>query len=162
MTNTRSRGAVVQLKARMREPLRARLEAAAKRRRVSLNAELVDRLERSFAKDDAFGGLVIANAARLMAAAFLQGGQHQAHAHHPHWRPADWIHSSACYDAAARAVVRVLNSMRPINLPPPGRLVDEWPSLRGEDDLAAEDGEHTHDWQRPLGQQPEGEPSDER
>ena len=78
---TRSRDAVVQLKARMREPLRARLEAAAKRRGVSLNAELVDRLDRSFAKDDAFGGLVIANAARLMAAAFLQGGQHEERMH---------------------------------------------------------------------------------
>ena len=160
MTSTRSRDAVVQLKARMREPLRARLEVAAKWRGVSLNAELVDRLERSFAKDDAFGGLVIANAARLMAAAFLQGGQHEAHAHYPHWRPADWINSSACYDAAVRAVVRALKSVRPINLPPPEPLTTELRKLRAEDDLVDDFDEASKTVA--LGQQPEGEPSDER
>ena len=40
----------------MREPLRARLEAGAKRREVSLNTEIVERLEQSFAKEDVFGG----------------------------------------------------------------------------------------------------------
>ena len=43
MPNTRSRDAVIQLKARMHEPLRARLEKLAKQRGVSLNTELVDR-----------------------------------------------------------------------------------------------------------------------
>jgi hypothetical protein len=143
-------------------------EAAAKERGVSLNAELTDRVERSFAKDDAFGGLVIANMARLMAAAFLQGGQHATHAlNHPDWRPARWIQSSFCYDAAVKAVGRVLKGTHPINLPRPGRLVDEWPSLRGEDALALdEDGEPisvgSETEQQPLAKQNEREPSDER
>jgi Arc-like DNA binding domain len=40
--------AIVGLKVRLREPLRKKLEVAAKKKGVSLNAELVARLERSF------------------------------------------------------------------------------------------------------------------
>ena len=54
----RGQDAVAQLKARLREPLRARLEASAKVRGVSLNTELVDRLEQSFAREEThLGGL---------------------------------------------------------------------------------------------------------
>jgi Arc-like DNA binding domain len=44
----RSQRALVGLRVRMREPLRKQLEVAAKKRGVSLNAELVSRLEQSF------------------------------------------------------------------------------------------------------------------
>ena len=47
----RSRSKTVQLKARMKEPLRAKLEAAAEAKGVSLNAEMVHRLEQSFAEE---------------------------------------------------------------------------------------------------------------
>ena len=47
----RSRSNTVQLKARMKEPLRAKLEAAAEANGVSLNAEMVHRLELSFAEE---------------------------------------------------------------------------------------------------------------
>lgn len=57
----RKQSATVQLKTRMKEPLRARLEEAAKDRGVSLNSELVDRLERSFERENniiqSIGGL---------------------------------------------------------------------------------------------------------
>src|SRR5689334_15428001 len=44
----RPQTALVGLRVRMREPLRKRLEVAAKKRGVSLNAELIARLEQSF------------------------------------------------------------------------------------------------------------------
>jgi len=44
----RAQTAIVGLKVRLREPLRKKLEVAAKRKGVSLNAELVVRLEESF------------------------------------------------------------------------------------------------------------------
>jgi non-homologous end joining protein Ku len=44
----RSKTAIVGLRVRLREPLRKKLETAAKQKGVSLNAELVDRLEASF------------------------------------------------------------------------------------------------------------------
>jgi hypothetical protein len=166
MAKTRA-SKIVQLKARMREPLRARLEATAEKRGVSLNAELVDRLERSFAKDDAFGGLTIANMARLMASAFLQAGQHAAHAKYPHWRPAQWIHNSDCYDAAAKAVVRVLKSMRPINLPPPGpTTLHDLREHYGLIELGGDDHDLMHEDSKtephPAVQEPKEEPSDEK
>ena len=48
----RPKTALVQLKIRMREPLRARLQKAAKASGISINREVVDRLERSFAQID--------------------------------------------------------------------------------------------------------------
>ena len=42
----RDQATTVQLKVRMKEPLRADLEEAAQRRGVSMNAEIVRRLER--------------------------------------------------------------------------------------------------------------------
>ncbi len=47
----RAKSDTVQLKTRMKEPLRAKLEAAAEENGISLNAEMVQRLERSFAKE---------------------------------------------------------------------------------------------------------------
>ncbi len=44
----RAKSDTVQLKTRMKEPLRAKLEAAAEENGISLNAEAVQRLERSF------------------------------------------------------------------------------------------------------------------
>ncbi len=56
----RARSDTIQLKPRMKEPLRAKLEAAAEAKGVSLNAEMVHRLESSFLDEDAgdreFGG----------------------------------------------------------------------------------------------------------
>jgi Arc-like DNA binding domain len=44
----RAQTAIVGLKVRLREPLRKKLEVAAKKKGVSLNAELIARLEESF------------------------------------------------------------------------------------------------------------------
>jgi len=44
----RAQTAIVGLKVRLREPLRKKLEVAAKKKGVSLNAELVVRLDESF------------------------------------------------------------------------------------------------------------------
>jgi hypothetical protein len=97
----------------MREPLRARLEALAKRRGVSLNTELVDRVEQSLSKEDSFGGPEVAMMARLMSAAFLLGGQRAAHRKHPKWTVSEWINNPACYGAAVAAVVEALGAMQP-------------------------------------------------
>jgi hypothetical protein len=110
----RDQKSVVQFKTRMREPLRARLASAARRRGVTLNTEIVDRLEQSFAKEEAFGGAEILNMARLMAAAFVRGGHHAAYAQNrPKWTSADWLNDPDCYQAAARAVSKALAAAKP-------------------------------------------------
>ena len=49
--------ATVNLKLRVKEPLRASIEAAAEKRGISMNAEMVDRLESSFlSREGLFGG----------------------------------------------------------------------------------------------------------
>jgi len=64
---TRDRSDTVQLsKIRMKEALRARLEADAEARRVTLNAVIVDRLESSFRGDEAFGGRRTAELLRFL------------------------------------------------------------------------------------------------
>ena len=52
----RAKSATVDLKVRMKEPLRAKIEVAAKERGVSLNAETVARLEQTFQEEEALGG----------------------------------------------------------------------------------------------------------
>ena len=69
----RSQKAKIDLKVRMREPLRAKIERAAKSRGVSLNAEAVERLELSFADNDArardFGDETALHVMRALATA---------------------------------------------------------------------------------------------
>ncbi len=48
----RPKSATVQLKVRLKEPLRARIEVAAKGNGVSMNAEIGDRLRGSFDRED--------------------------------------------------------------------------------------------------------------
>jgi hypothetical protein len=65
----RSRSDTVQLKLRIKEPWRAKVEAAAKARGVSLNAELADRIERSFSYEREYGGRETAALLRWLGAA---------------------------------------------------------------------------------------------
>ena len=76
--NPRPKTALAGMKIRLREPLRARLESAAKRNGVSLNKELTARVEQSFAKDAAFGGSDIRHVAMHMASAFALNGSRKA------------------------------------------------------------------------------------
>ncbi len=102
--------AVVQLKVRMREPLRARIDDAAQRRGVSMNAEIVERLERSFLIQDP----TVESIARMMAIAFLRGGQRGAKAvQHPRWAPEKWIDDPKCFRAAGTAVIEALKLVQP-------------------------------------------------
>ncbi len=50
--NPRKESATVQLKVRLKEPLRARIEKAARKRKRPMNTEIVDRLEMSFSEEE--------------------------------------------------------------------------------------------------------------
>ncbi len=69
----RPKSATVQIKARLKEPLRAALESAADDRGTSMNAEIVRRLEDSFRQDEVeierFGGVVTQTFMKALAAA---------------------------------------------------------------------------------------------
>jgi hypothetical protein len=110
----RERTALVQLKIRMREPLRARLEEAALKRGVSINAEVVHRVEYTFQRGDllgevlslAFGerpaGLLI-----MLGIAMIDQGRRITD------ERGDWTSNSVAYDAAVFAAMRLLDYGRP-------------------------------------------------
>ena len=105
---------VAQVGLRIREPLRAGLEHAARKRGVSLNPEMVERLARTLAEDETYGGQEIHTMARLMAAAFLQGGRVGAmQRQHPEWGPAQWMSDPWCYATAVGTVLDTLEAHRP-------------------------------------------------
>ena len=75
----RTRAATVDIGLRVKEPMRARIERSAKDRGVSMNAEINDRLETTFTKEELFdrffGGPEIRRMANLWAAAFGHGAR---------------------------------------------------------------------------------------
>jgi hypothetical protein len=104
----------VQVLVRMREPLKAALEDAARRKGVSTTAEIIDRLEHSFADQERFGGPEMLAMVNLMAGAFLRGGQLGARARgHPKWTPREWLGDPICHQVAVASVIDALGGDQP-------------------------------------------------
>lgn len=97
---------------RIKEPLRAKVERAAKRNGTSMNSEIAGRLERSFVEDeyrdealfDAFGGVEAYYLLRLAGAA---AAVEQAHAGKP------WPRDPRVFDNALQAINTVFCAFRP-------------------------------------------------
>ena len=111
--------ATVQLKLRMKEPLRARLAGAAVKRGVSLNSEVVHRLEESFRREEkestiaaraaggvyaSFGGLQAFTLMRLLANAIgaLEGATGKS-----------WLKDQETFDRVGDACGTILKLFRP-------------------------------------------------
>ncbi len=128
----RKPSANIQLKTRMKEPLRATLAKKAKDRGVSLNAEIVDRLERSLAAEEAeikkFGNLGIYNYMKLLAAtlAFVEektGGE--------------WLKDAKTTDQGTMAIYGVMGAFHKMT---PARLHKERLNIRKSIGLQAAAG----------------------
>jgi hypothetical protein len=82
----RSKAATVDIGLRVKEPVRARVERAAKDNGVSMNAEISSRLDSSFAREDVFdrmfGGPEMRRMAMQWAASFYDGARHGAYMEH--------------------------------------------------------------------------------
>jgi len=110
----RSASDLVQLSVRAKEPLRAALETAAAERGVSMNAEIIERLMRTF-EDEVkleaeFDRRQLYAILRIVAAAMdhagnsgvIVSGEHKV-----------WIDNAFGYDQAVKAALFVLNAFRP-------------------------------------------------
>jgi hypothetical protein len=133
----REEAATVQLKVRMKEPLRANLEEAARRRGVSMNAETVHRLERSFEQDqrieDVFGNRDLFGLLRAVAAVMDAAGEVACIMFSRRNEASrGWLDSPYAYDQAMQAAVRTLDMFRPPGEIKPGRL----PKPKPTDSLA--------------------------
>jgi Arc-like DNA binding domain len=101
----RDQTAVADVKTRLREPLRAKLERAARHRGVSMNAEICDRLERSFQREEEFGGLEGRGRAHLALSAFNTAGARWAR---ERGVSGAWENDPECYLVAALAAAHSL------------------------------------------------------
>jgi hypothetical protein len=110
---------MAEMKIRLPDELRAAIEKAAEAREVSMNAEIIHRLERSFAEED-FLDRVLGNDQSLRTMALLmisnlkRGGELAARANgHPEWGPGDWLANSSTYRIAAQSVIDALGMNKP-------------------------------------------------
>ncbi|HEX3860462.1 MAG TPA: Arc family DNA-binding protein [Stellaceae bacterium] len=121
MTKGREASATVDIKIRMKEPLRAQIEIAAKSLGTSMNAEMVDRLEQSF--PELTYPPEIAALAELIARAMTETGNAIEGLNHiaGHGRKS-WLDDPYAYDQAIMAAVRVLTLSKPLGEPEPHGL----------------------------------------
>lgn len=114
----RKKSATVQLKVRIKEELRARLEKAGKARNVSMNAEIGERLEKSFEYENRLGGPLVTDLLESIGAVMRSTGEHGAlFASHQIHREGDWLANPYAFDQATKAAMTVIEAHRP-----PGKI----------------------------------------
>jgi Arc-like DNA binding domain len=102
---------------RMRPELRSALEQARARQGRSLNAEIIARLEQSFAEQDQIGGAAMQDLVRLWIAGFLRGGRLGARVvGHPEWTPDEWLRDPFAFRTAVHAGMDAVLSAEPQEL----------------------------------------------
>ena len=100
-----------QIPLRIPEASRAKLEKSAKARGVSMNAEIVMRLERSFEVQDRLGGAYVAEILEVAGMAMRSSGRLAALFAGASLD--NWLVHPFCYDQAVAAAVAVLEAHRP-------------------------------------------------
>jgi hypothetical protein len=103
------------VKIRLAPSLLAKLEAAAKAKKEgqSTNAEIAQRLGKSFAEEEAFGGPEGRQMLYFLATAFMAAGERAA----GNRKISQWIKDPECYIAGAFAVLEALLIYLPRNVP---------------------------------------------
>ena len=119
----RNTTAIVQLKVRMREPLRAQLEQAAKGTGHSMNAEMVERFEHSFDLEDRLGGPGMVDLMETIAIVMKSTGEHAGFFETGEvTNQGRWMRLPYAFDQAMAAAVAILEHHRP-----PGEIVEPKP-----------------------------------
>ena len=121
----RKKTATVQLKVRMKEPLRGQLEKAAKDRGVSLNAEIGKRLEQSFDIENRFGGPQLLELIEMIASVMRSTGEHAGFTESGNLtNRGEWLFLPYAFDQATKAAETILEYHRP-----PGEIVVPKPNV---------------------------------
>jgi hypothetical protein len=109
----------IQVRIRIKKSLHTGLEKAAEERGASMNAEIVERLERSFQIDRIIGGPIVEDRAllaiaKMVAAAMHDSGRHGAFtATRSAEQTARWHDNAFAYDQAVKAAETILEAFRP-------------------------------------------------
>jgi hypothetical protein len=131
MPRKRKEADTVQISVRAKEPLRRQLEEAAKERGVSMNVEIIDRLQRSFENErrieEIFGSREVYGLMHIVAAAIHETGRAAGfYATHSLEGAAGWLRHPFAYDEAVKAAMKVFEVFRPKGSPsPPAHLVHQ-------------------------------------
>ncbi len=121
----RKRTATIQLKVRMKEPVRGQLEKAAKARGVSMNAEIGKRLERSFEIEDRLGGPQLINLIETIASVMKLTGEYAALFESGNvMKRGEWLFLPYAFDRAIKAAEIIMEHYRP-----PGEIVVPKPNV---------------------------------
>jgi hypothetical protein len=105
---------LIQTKIRLSAALLARLEASAKRNKISFNAEAARRIEQTFSEEAALGGPAAKHIFTLIASAFMVRGQRAAGS-----RKIDsWINDPKAYEEAMFGALETLMINQPGTLTP--------------------------------------------
>jgi hypothetical protein len=110
MASSREAAATVDIKIRMKEPLRAKIEEAAKNHGVSMNAEMVSRLNNSFTEEQTLGGPSLLSLF-LAAADIARSQSYAAGLNQEDFLKAKWVENPELVDRIAdnfAALVRML------------------------------------------------------
>ncbi len=104
-----------QVPLRIPEAQRARIEKAAKARGASMNAEIVERLARSFDIEDRLGGPRVVELIETIAGVMKLSGEHaafMADSSKLH-NQGEWLDQPYGYDQARKAAITVLKKRKP-------------------------------------------------
>jgi len=165
MAVRRKDSATVDIKIRMKEPLRRKIEKSADHRGVSMNAEMVDRLEHSFVADDYLEqandrtyGRWLAGALMLIGRVMKDAGTLAGFSAERNLAGVnDWMSSPYAFDQAVRAALLALEGLRPDGDPRPPKGGDDAAVLGERLAQAAllavgnpESGGELGEWARPV------------
>ncbi len=121
----RGKSARAQVPLRIPEALRARIEKAAKARGASMNAEIVERLARSFETEDRLGGPRVVELIETIATVMRSTGEHAGfYETGKVTNRGEWLALPYAYDQAIKAATAVLKSHKP-----PGKIVVPVPNV---------------------------------
>ena len=127
----RKKTATVQLKVRMKEALRARIEKAAKASRVSMNSEILERLEQSFQIENRFGGSHLIEVIETIATVMRSTGRHaEFYETGKLTSEGKWLTMPYPYDQSVKAAASILEHYRPpekivVPAAPPVELIEQ-------------------------------------
>jgi Arc-like DNA binding domain len=125
MKRTRAKADYVQLNVRMKEAVRRKIEKAAGANEVSMNSEVVRRLEQSFSNDDRFGGPRLIELVETMARVMKLAGETAGLvAGGTAVDKGRWLAVPFAYDQAVKAAVDTLEYRRPV-----GKIVVPEPNV---------------------------------
>jgi Arc-like DNA binding dprotein len=106
----RSKTAKADIKIRLTEALRSKIERSARSSGISMNADMIERLDRSFKSEDEFGGPQWRQIGHMMVAAFILAGQREAESKQ---LTTPWIVDAECYLSAVLGVIDGLTIAAP-------------------------------------------------